>query len=90
VICIVYVGDLVIIIIMLIFVELRVISHVMILFRHNAIKLMIIIVVRSIFYFVVYYIISDVSVDNFKLVKLMFLGLIVLILSSSGIIIFVR
>jgi len=52
--------------------------------------LIMIIVVRSIFCFVVYYIIDDVSVDNFKLVKLVFLRLIVLILSSLGIIMFLR
>ena len=75
---------------MLIFTEMRIISHVVILFEQNGIKVMIIIVVGSIFCFVVYYIMDDVSVDNFKLVKLLFLSLIVLILSSVGIVIFLR
>jgi len=54
----------------------------------NGIKLIIIIVVGSIFCFVSYYIVGDVSYDNFKLVKLTFLGLMVLILSSSNVLIF--
>jgi len=90
VICFVYVNNLMMVIVVLIFVEIGIISHVLMLFRQNRIKLIMVIVVRSIFCFVIYYIIDDVSVDNFKLVKLIFLRLIVLILSSLGIIIFLR
>lgn len=88
-ICIVHIGSLVIMIVVLIFVELGVISHISILLNINNIKLIMIIVVGSIFCFVVYYISGDVSLDNFKLVKLIFLRLIILILSSLGVLIFV-
>jgi hypothetical protein len=89
-ICVVHVYNLIIVMIMLIFIEVGMMSHVIILFRQNRIKIMIIIVVSSIFCFVIYYIVDDVSVDNFKLVKLLFLSLMVLMLSSIGIIIFLR
>jgi len=46
--------------------------------------------VRSIFTFVGYYIRGDVSSENFKLVIILFLTLIVLILSSYRILIFLR
>lgn len=86
----IHIGNLIMIIIVLIFAEMRMISHVVILLRQNGIKIIIVIVVGSIFCFVAYYIMGDVSVDNFKLVKLVFLGLMVLILSSFGIVIFLR
>lgn len=56
----------------------------------NILVLIILIVVMSIFCFTVYYIDGDVSNDNFKVVILMFLILMVLILSSYGILIFLR
>jgi len=55
----------------------------------NIIELMIIIVVASIFSFVSYYIVSDVSSDNFRLLKIIFLGLMIVILSSFRLIIFI-
>jgi NADH:ubiquinone oxidoreductase subunit 5 (subunit L)/multisubunit Na+/H+ antiporter MnhA subunit len=90
VICVVHINNLVIVIMVLIFTEMGMISHVVILFGQNRIKIIIIVVVSSIFCFVVYYIVGDVSVDNFKLVKLLFLSLMVLMLSSIGIVIFLR
>lgn len=54
------------------------------------ILLIIIVVVSSIFTFVSYYIGGDVSSESFKLLKLMFLGLIIFMLSSFGLLMFVR
>jgi NADH:ubiquinone oxidoreductase subunit 5 (subunit L)/multisubunit Na+/H+ antiporter MnhA subunit len=65
-------------------------SHVVIIINGNMLLLMILIVVSSIFEFVRYYIESDVSNGNFKLLKLLFLRLIVLILTSFGILMFLR
>lgn len=89
-ICVIYVDCIILVIILLIIFEMGIMSHVMIMVNINRIKIMIIIVVRSIFIFVRYYIISDVSVDNFKIIKLTFLGLMVLILSSINILMFLR
>jgi high-affinity Fe2+/Pb2+ permease len=50
---------------------------------------MILFVVSSIFTFVVYYMGSDVSSENFKLLKVLFLGLMVLILMTYGVIMFI-
>jgi len=58
-------------------------------FNSNIILLMIMIVVSSIFTFVSYYMGGDVSSENFKLLKLIFLGLIIFILSSFGLLMFV-
>jgi len=55
----------------------------------NIILLMILFVVGSIFTFVLYYIRDDVRSENFKLLKLMFLALIVFMLSSFGLVIFI-
>lgn len=66
------------------------ISHVVILYNSNIILLMIIFVVSSIFVFVGYYIRDDVSNENFKLLKVVFLGLIILMLISYGMVMFVR
>lgn len=70
--------------------EVGMMSHIMIVMNINRIKIIIIIVVGSIFVFVRYYIMSDVSVDNFKVIKLTFLRLMVLILSSMNIVMFLR
>jgi len=59
-------------------------------FNGNIIILIIIVVVTSIFTFVIYYMRGDVSSENFKLLKLLFLGLIIFMLSSFGLLIFVR
>jgi len=53
------------------------------------ILLIIMVVVSSIFTFVSYYMGSDVSSENFKLLKLIFLGLMIFILSSFGLLMFV-
>jgi len=66
------------------------ISHVVILYNSNIILLIIIFVVSSIFVFVGYYMRDDVSNENFKLLKILFLGLIILILISYGMGMFVR
>jgi len=46
-------------------------------------------VVSSIFTFVGYYMGSDVSSENFKLLKVLFLGLIIFMLTSFGVVIFI-
>merc|ERR1712003_268973 len=66
------------------------IAHVVIIFNTNIIMIMIIFVVVSIFTFVEYYIGGDVSSENFKLLKVLFLRLIVLMLVSYRVVIFVR
>lgn len=58
-------------------------------FNLNGIMLMILMVVASIFNFVKYYIRDDVSSENFKLLKLMFVGLIILILTSYKMVMFI-
>jgi len=55
----------------------------------NIILLIMIFVVRSIFTFVSYYMRDDVSSENFKLLKLVFLALMIFILSSFGLVIFI-
>lgn len=65
------------------------ISLVLFSLNSNMILLMIIVVVSSIFTFVLYYMRGDVSSENFKLLKLIFLGLIIFILSSFGLLMFV-
>jgi len=58
-------------------------------FNSNIIMLMMLFVVSSIFTFVLYYMRRDVSSDNFKLLKILFLGLIIFILSSYGLLMFI-
>lgn len=77
-------------IILLIMVELVRVAHVGMVMSGNFLALIMVIVVRSIFTFVGYYIRGDVSSENFKLVIILFLTLIVLILSSYRILIFLR
>merc|ERR1712176_46404 len=59
-------------------------------FNTNMIMIMIIFVVVSIFTFTGYYIGGDVSSENFKLLKALFLRLIVLMLLSYRVVIFIR
>jgi len=59
-------------------------------FNLNRIILIILVVVISIFNFVGYYIRSDVSNENFKLLKLIFVRLIILMLMSYKMVIFIR
>jgi len=61
-----------------------------IIFNANIIVIMITFVVASIFTFVGYYIRRDISNENFKLLKVLFLRLIVLMLVSYRVVIFVR
>jgi len=63
---------------------------VVILYNSNIILLIIIFVVYSIFVFVGYYMRDDTSSENFKRLKIIFLGLIILILISYGMVMFVR
>jgi len=65
------------------------ISIVSFMFNGNGIILIILMVVVSIFTFVRYYIGRDVSIDNFKLLKILFLGLIIFMLNSYGLVIFI-
>jgi len=65
-------------------------SHVIIMFNANIIIIIIIFVVVSIFTFVRYYMRGDVSNENFKLLKVLFLGLMVLMLVSYRVVIFIR
>jgi len=63
--------------------------HVTIIYNANIILVIMIFVVSSIFIFVRYYIGGDVSNENFKLLKVLFLGLIIFMLTSFGVVIFV-
>jgi len=88
-ICVVYFSSLVLFVLVILMFSIEGIAHVTIIFNTNIIIIIMIFVVVSIFTFVVYYIRGDVSNENFKLLKVLFLGLIVLMLVSYGIIIFV-
>lgn len=88
--CFVYIGNLVFRLILLILLEIVRMRHMRVYLSSNPLMLIIVIVVRSIFVFVRYYMRGDVSNDNFKLVMLLFLILMVLILSSCNILIFLR
>lgn len=55
----------------------------------NMILIMIIFVVGSIFTFVLYYIRDDVGSEGFKLLKVIFLALMIFMLSSFGLLMFV-
>lgn len=87
---IIYFSSLILMLILLIMVEVCRVRHVSIVISSNYLVIIIIVVVRSIFTFVGYYMGGDVSNENFKLVILIFLILIVLILSSFGVLIFLR
>merc|ERR1712157_630367 len=88
-ICFVFISDLVLFVFIVLMVSLIRIAHVTIIFNINIIIIMIIFVVVSIFTFVRYYIGGDVSSENFKLLKVLFLRLIVLMLLSYGIVMFI-
>jgi len=89
VICSVFVSDLILFVFIILMISLIRIAHVIIIFNTNIIIMMIIFVVISIFTFVGYYIRGDVSGENFKLLKMLFLGLIVLILLSYRVVMFI-
>lgn len=65
------------------------ISHVTIIYNGNMILTIMLFVVSSIFTFVGYYIRGDVASDNFKLLKVLFLRLIIFMLTSFGVVIFI-
>jgi len=65
-------------------------SLVSFLINDNNILIIMLMVVSSIFCFVYYYIDRDVANNNFKLLKLLFLRLMIFILSSFGLLIFLR
>lgn len=83
-------GGIILRIVFLLMIILNRISHIVIPFVSNILMIIIMFVVGSIFIFVQYYMDSDVSNENFKLVIIMFLLLMILILSSYNILIFVR
>lgn len=87
---VIYFSSLILVLILLIVIEVCGLRHVSLVISSNYLMLIMIIVVRSIFTFVGYYMGRDVSNENFKLVILIFLILIVLMLSSFGVIIFLR
>jgi len=89
-ICSVFVSDLILFVFIVLMVSLVRIAHVIIIFNNNIIIIIIIFVVTSIFTFVGYYIGRDVSNENFKLLKVLFLRLMVLILISYRVVIFIR
>jgi len=89
-ICFIFVSSVVLFVLIILMFNLIRIAHVIIVFNANIIMMMIIFVVASIFTFVGYYIGGDVSSENFKLLKVLFLRLMVLMLVSYRVVIFVR
>jgi len=89
-ICFVPISGVVLFVIIILIISLVGTAHVIMMFNANMIMLIIIFVVISIFTFMGYYIGGDVSNENFKLLKVLFLRLMVLILVSYGVVIFVR
>lgn len=87
--CLVLDNHIVLIIILLLIYSLSGMSVVSFIFNNNMIMLIMLFVVASIFTFVLYYMRRDVSSDSFKLLKVLFLGLIIFILSSYGLLIFI-
>lgn len=89
VICIIYFNGLILFVLIVLIISMEGIAYVTIIFNTNMIIMMIIFVVISIFTFVRYYMRGDVSSENFKLLKVLFLGLIVLMLVSYRVFIFI-
>jgi len=85
----IFISDLILFVFIVLMANLIRIAHVIIIFNTNMIIIMIVFVVISIFTFVRYYIGGDVSNENFKLLKVLFLGLIVLILLSYRVVMFI-
>jgi len=90
VICFISVSGVILFVLMVLMIGLVRIAHVTIIFNANIIMMIIIFVVASIFTFVRYYIGGDVSSENFKLLKVLFLRLMVLMLVSYRVVIFIR
>jgi len=89
-ICFIHSSSIILFVLMVLIIGLVRIAHVVMIFNANMIVIIIILVVVSIFTFVRYYIGGDVSNENFKLLKVLFLRLIVLILVSYRVVIFIR
>jgi len=89
-ICFVSISSIILFVLIILMVSLVRMAHVVIIFNNNIIIMIMIFVVASIFTFVGYYIGRDVSSENFKLLKVLFLGLMVLMLVSYGVVMFVR
>lgn len=87
--CIIFDSDIVLIVVLLLIYSLSRVSMVSFMFNNNMILLIMLFVVASIFTFVLYYMRGDVSNDNFKLLKILFLGLMIFILSSYGLLMFI-
>merc|ERR1712178_29146 len=85
-----YYGNIILGIIIILMGTFGGISLIMFSINTNQIILIIMFVVRSIFTFVLYYMGRDVANETFKLLKLVFLRLIIFILSSYGMLIFIR
>jgi len=85
---VVYDNSIVLRIVLLMIVSIGIIGNFMIILNQNMIMLMIVVVVGSIFTFVTYYMRGDVSNENFKIIIVVFLILIVIMLSGIGIMIF--
>lgn len=88
-ICSVFVSYLILFVFIILMISLIGMAHVIIIFNTNMIIMIIIFVVISIFTFVGYYIGGDVSNENFKLLKVLFLRLIVLMLLSYRVVMFI-
>lgn len=82
-------GSIVCVMVILLIFSFSGMSIVPFIFNSNIIAIMMLVVVSSILTFVVYYIGNDVSNDAFKLLKIMFLRLMVFILNSYGLVMFI-
>jgi len=89
-ICFVSFNGIILFVLMILMIGLVGIAHVVIIFNANIIIIIMIFVVVSIFTFVGYYIGGDVSNENFKLLKVLFIRLMVLMLVSYRVVIFIR
>jgi len=90
VICFIPVSSIILFVLIILIISLVRAAHVIIIFNTNMIIIMMIFVVVSIFTFVGYYIRGDVSSENFKLLKVLFLRLMVLMLVSYRVVMFIR
>lgn len=88
--CFVFVSSIILFVLIVLIISLVRIAHVVMIFNTNIIMIMMIFVVTSIFTFVRYYIGRDISSENFKLLKVLFLRLMVLMLMSYRVVIFIR
>jgi len=87
--CLVHFGSIILFVLVILITSLIRMAHVGIIFNANIIIIIIIFVVISIFTFVRYYMGGDVSSENFKLLKVLFLRLMVLMLISYRVVIFI-